>query len=129
MEAGKGPTRREVADSSECPRRAPRNGSFVPYRISIQPAAQREQSKLPIDVRQNVADAISALANEPRPPGVRKVSGSKSSYRIRIGDYGVRFTIANRTLHVIVVMSEIDGTFTGHDPGRAKNNAILHRAT
>ena len=75
----------------------------MPYRISIEPAAQRELSKLPIDVRQNVADAISALANEPRPPGVRKLSGSKSSYRIRIGDYRVLYTIADRILHVIVI--------------------------
>ena len=75
----------------------------MPYRISIEPAAQRELSKLPIDVRQNVADAISALANEPRPPGVRKLSGSKSSYRIRIGDYRVLYTIADRILNVIVI--------------------------
>ncbi len=73
------------------------------YRISIEPAAQRELSKLPIDMRQDVADAISALANEPRPPGVRKLSGSKSSYRIRVGDYRVLYTIADRILEVIVV--------------------------
>ena len=75
----------------------------MPYRISIEPAAQRELSKLPIDVRQDVADAISALANEPRPPGVRKLSGSKSSYRIRIGDYRVLYTIADRILNVSAI--------------------------
>lgn len=75
----------------------------MPYRISIEPAAQRELSKLPIDVRQVVAGAISALANEPRPPGVRKLSGSKSSYRIRVGGYRVLYTIADRILDVTVI--------------------------
>ena len=63
----------------------------------------RELAKLPIDVRQAVADAISALAHEPRPPGVKKLSGSKGSYRIRVGDYRVLYTIADRVLTVVAV--------------------------
>ena len=73
------------------------------HRITIEPAAVRELAKLPIDVRQAVADAISALADEPRPPGVKKLSGSKGSYRIRVGDYRVLYTIADRVLTVVVV--------------------------
>ena len=73
------------------------------YRITIEPAALRELSKLPIDARQRVVDAISGLAAEPRPAGVKKLSGSTSSYRLRVGDYRVLYTIADRVLSVIVV--------------------------
>ena len=73
------------------------------YRIAIEPAAERELAKLPPAARQDVADAISALADDPRPPGVKKLTGSKSSYRIRIGDYRVLYTIADRVLLIVVV--------------------------
>lgn len=73
------------------------------YRITIAPAAVRELAKLPIDARLAVADVISALAHEPRPPGVKKLSGSKGSYRIRVGDYRVLYSIADRVLTVVVV--------------------------
>lgn len=73
------------------------------YRISIERAAQRELGKLPIDARQRVADAMSALASAPRPPGVKRLSGSTSSYRLRVGDYRVLYTIADRVLSVVVV--------------------------
>lgn len=63
----------------------------------------RSNPQLPIDARQQVADTISAPANEPRPPGVKKLSGSKSSYRIRVGDYRVLYTIADRVPSVVVV--------------------------
>ena len=103
MEAGKSRSRREIAEFFGAPANRRSQWGFVKYRISIQPAAQRELGKLPADVRQDVVDAISALADDPRPHGVRKLSGSKESYRIRVGDYRVLYTIADRVLQVIVV--------------------------
>ncbi|MDB4900716.1 MAG: plasmid stabilization system [Gemmatimonadetes bacterium] len=73
------------------------------YEISIDPAALRQMKKLTPKVRQNVGDAISALATDPRPDGVRKLSGSKDSYRIRVGDYRVLYRITDTRLLVLVV--------------------------
>lgn len=73
------------------------------YRISIDPAALREMKKLVPKVRQEVANAISALAGDPRPEGARKLSGSKSSYRIRVGDHRVLYRITDKVLLVLVV--------------------------
>jgi mRNA interferase RelE/StbE len=75
----------------------------VVYQISIDPAAMRALKKLTPKVRQEVGDAIDALATEPRPDGVRKLSGSKNSYRIRVGDYRVLYRVADRELLVLVV--------------------------
>ena len=39
--------------------------------------------------------AIQALAQNPRPPGCRKLTGSKNDWRIRVGDYRVVYEIAD----------------------------------
>ena len=72
-------------------------------RISIDPAAMRELKKLAPKVRQEVSEVISALAADPRPDGVRKLSGSRDSCRIRVGDYRVLYRIADKELLVLVV--------------------------
>lgn len=41
------------------------------------------------------SQAIRALAINPRPPGCRKLVGSKSDWRIRVGDYRVIYEIAD----------------------------------
>ncbi|MEO7714333.1 MAG: type II toxin-antitoxin system RelE/ParE family toxin [Gemmatimonadaceae bacterium] len=73
------------------------------YHISIDPAAVRELKKLPAKVRQALASAIDALADDPRPDGARKLSGSRSSYRIRVGDYRVLYRITDKELLILVV--------------------------
>jgi mRNA interferase RelE/StbE len=35
------------------------------------------------------------LGNNPRPPGCRKLVGSKNDWRIRVGDYRVIYEIAD----------------------------------
>ena len=40
--------------------------------------------------------AIQALATNPRPPGCRKLEGSKHDWRIRVGDYRVVYEIADQ---------------------------------
>jgi len=39
---------------------------------------------------------IQALADEPRPPGCRKVQGEEDLWRIRVGDYRVPLRAARR---------------------------------
>ncbi len=63
----------------------------------------RELKKLAPKVRQELSAAISALATTPRPDGVTKLSGSKNSYRIRVGDYRVLYRITDKELLVLVV--------------------------
>ena len=45
---------------------------------------------------------MSALAEEPRPPGSRKLTGSEDVFRIRVGDYRVLYSVEQRRLIVIV---------------------------
>jgi mRNA interferase RelE/StbE len=44
------------------------------------------------------ADKIQQLAEDPCPDGVIKMKGSDNEYRIRIGDYRVRYEIDDKAL-------------------------------
>ena len=72
------------------------------YRVFITPSADRVIAKLPQDVRRRVADRIAALAENPRPPGSVKLTG-EDTYRIRVGDYRIIYSIHDDRLVVIVI--------------------------
>lgn len=73
------------------------------YRIELAPRAKRDLKKLPIDVRRRIAPHIDALAHNPRPPGVVKLSGEEGTYRIRVGEYRVVYEIRDDVLLVTIV--------------------------
>ena len=72
------------------------------YEILIRRSAEKEIRDLPIGARARVVARIRALAETPRPPGCEKLSG-RDAYRIRVGEYRVIYTIADRILVVEVV--------------------------
>ncbi|MBW4595879.1 MAG: type II toxin-antitoxin system RelE/ParE family toxin [Brasilonema angustatum HA4187-MV1] len=63
------------------------------YTIVISKSVQKQIDDLPNDVIERVVEKIQNLANEPRPDGVIKLKGSDNEYRIRVGDYRVRYEI------------------------------------
>jgi mRNA interferase RelE/StbE len=46
---------------------------------------------------------IDDLANDPRPPGVKKLSAEEELYRIRVGNYRIIYAIQDDILLVTVV--------------------------
>jgi len=72
------------------------------YAITFAASAKKEFRDLTADVIERILPRIRALANEPRPPGCKKLHGYKDRWRIRIGDYRVVYTIndAARTVDV-----------------------------
>jgi mRNA interferase RelE/StbE len=73
------------------------------YRIEFRRAAAKELAALPRAARERVDACILSLASNPRPPGVKKLSGEESFYRVREGDYRIVYTIEDRVLLVLVV--------------------------
>ncbi|MBG1262684.1 type II toxin-antitoxin system RelE family toxin [Nostoc commune] len=63
------------------------------YAIVISKSVQKQIDNLPNDVIERVIEKIQNLASEPRPDGIVKLKGSDNEYRIRIGDYRVRYEI------------------------------------
>jgi mRNA interferase RelE/StbE len=72
------------------------------YSVYVKRSAAKELETLPLKDRRRVAARIGALANEPRPTGVEKISGQEK-YRVRQGDYRVLYTIDDSALTVTVV--------------------------
>lgn len=73
------------------------------YEVQILPKAARQIKSLSVEVRQDITLTIQSLANEPRPIGVKKLSGEKDIYRVRIGNYRVLYRIVDKVLVVVVV--------------------------
>lgn len=65
------------------------------YRVLLERAAEKDLNRLSSEIHDRVITAIQALASNPRPPGCRKLAGSKSDWRIRVGDYRVIYEIAD----------------------------------
>lgn len=72
------------------------------YTIQILKRAQKELSKLPSPDFERVRDGIRLLAQNPRPPGCRKLAG-REGWRIRIGNYRVIYEINDATLSIIIL--------------------------
>lgn len=73
------------------------------YRVIIERGALRDLKRLPHATRHRIDEHVHALADNPRPPGVEKLTGSDCSYRIRVGRYRILYEIHDEILHVLVV--------------------------
>ena len=73
------------------------------YRVVWRRSAERELRDLPRDRIARVVALVSELAENPRPDGSRKLSGSERTYRIRSGDYRVVYTVEDDRLVIEVV--------------------------
>ncbi len=77
------------------------------YRIEISPAADRDLDKLKSRIRrqdfERLRVAVSGLAEEPRPQGVRKIKGAERAYRIRMGNYRVVYEVYDNDNLVLIL--------------------------
>ncbi|MDS4040581.1 MAG: type II toxin-antitoxin system RelE/ParE family toxin [Candidatus Competibacter sp.] len=72
------------------------------YAIFIERRAQRSLSRIAGQDRDRLSSAIRRLADEPRPHGVKKLSG-RNAWRIRVGDYRILYEIHDERLRILVV--------------------------
>lgn len=63
------------------------------YTVIIENKAQKDYLKLSPPHIKPIKEAIDRLNEEPRPHNVKKLSGTKDGYRIRVGDYRILYTI------------------------------------
>lgn len=73
------------------------------YRIEFIKQAAKQFRALPIKEQQRLKPKVDALAEEPRPAGVVKLSGEEDLYRIRVGNYRVIYAIEDNQLRILVV--------------------------
>ncbi|MFO7662399.1 MAG: type II toxin-antitoxin system RelE/ParE family toxin [Chloroflexota bacterium] len=73
------------------------------YRVEWKRSAAKELKNLPQPVILRILDSVGGLAENPYPHGSRKLAGSGHSYRIRVGDYRVLYTIEDDILLVQII--------------------------
>jgi mRNA interferase RelE/StbE len=65
------------------------------YQVVVERSAEKDLRRLSTETRSRIVDTIKGLAKNPRPPGGRKLAGSRSDWRIRVGDYRIVYEIAD----------------------------------
>lgn len=73
------------------------------YRIEVKRTAHKVLSSIPLVHAKRIRLAIDGLALNPFPQGHRKLVGSVSKYRTRIGDYRVIYQVENQELIIFVI--------------------------
>jgi len=72
------------------------------YRVEILRSAAKELQHIHSDDRVRIIAALQNLANDPRPPGSKKLT-NRPAWRIHIGAYRVIYEISDQELVVLVV--------------------------
>ncbi len=65
------------------------------HEVLIERAAEKDLRRLDSQMHDRIVKQIVGLGKEPRPSGSKKLSGSASDWRIRVGDYRVLYEIAD----------------------------------
>ena len=73
------------------------------YRLEFTPGADRQFRKLSKQVQARLSPHLDALAQNPRPSGVEKLTGEDNAYRLRVGDFRILYEVHNKILLVLVV--------------------------
>ncbi|MEO8340412.1 MAG: type II toxin-antitoxin system RelE/ParE family toxin [Nitrospirota bacterium] len=73
------------------------------YRLTIKPSASRELERLENQLLRRADEAILKLADNPRPSGVKKLSGLPL-YRIRVGTFRILYEV-NDAQHLVTVVT------------------------
>ncbi len=76
------------------------------YRLVIERKAEKEAFRIPPHFRSRIDKAILALAENPRPPGCKKLT-EREGYRIRCGDYRILYTIDDKAKIVVIYRIKI----------------------
>lgn len=72
------------------------------YRVEVRPAALKALRKIDSADRLRIQGVIALLAQDPRPPGARALTG-RPGLRVRVGDYRVIYTVVDDVLLVVVI--------------------------
>lgn len=76
----------------------------MPYEIEWTGTALRELRKLDKQAARRVLRAVTGLAADPRPAGVRALSGHPSgTMRLRVGNHRVVYVVEDAVVRVVVV--------------------------
>jgi mRNA interferase RelE/StbE len=75
----------------------------VAYTVELKPAAVRDLKAIQERDRKRIKTRIDALAENPRPHGVKVLQGGEGYLRLSVGDYRIIYTVFDQVLLVVVI--------------------------
>lgn len=75
------------------------------YAVLLEKSAARFLLRLrDTKLKSRLDEAIESLADDPRPPGCRKLAGITDRYRVRVGNYRIVYRIDDGKVTVLVLL-------------------------
>jgi mRNA interferase RelE/StbE len=82
------------------------------WQVIIHRKAEKILKRLDGDTLERIRSAIRNLASDPRPVGVKKLTGYENFYRIRVGDWRLIYAIEeNRLIILLLEISPRGGAY------------------
>ena len=73
------------------------------FEIEITHSAEKQLRALDRVDQQRLAEAMLALAEDPRPRGAKKLSGYEDVFRIKVGSFRVLYSVARQRLVILIL--------------------------
>ena len=73
------------------------------HKVLLGPAAEKDLDKLPKSLFTRIIKELKALEENPRPRGSRKIVGTVSDWRVRVGDYRIVYEIREEEKEIKVM--------------------------
>ncbi|MCI5148618.1 MAG: type II toxin-antitoxin system RelE/ParE family toxin [Candidatus Electrothrix sp. MAN1_4] len=73
------------------------------FRLEWRGPATKELRKIDRKVIPRIVAAVEQLADEPHPTGSKKLQGTESIYRIRVGNYRIVYEVNSAEVVIIIV--------------------------
>lgn len=71
--------------------------------ILLAPPAEQQLRAFDKPLQKALAKWLTAIKNQPRPPGVKTLEGEDHLYRVREGDYRIIYAIRDKNLLVLAI--------------------------
>ena len=72
------------------------------YQVILKRSAEKELDALQENLRERILRRLLTLEENPRPSGIKKLQGQES-FRLRVGDYRVLYTIDDKSKQVFIL--------------------------
>lgn len=73
------------------------------FEITFKSSVAKDLKKISQWQVRRILKAVERLAKDPFPPSSKKLIGSECTYRLRVGDYRVIYTVISKSLEVQLV--------------------------
>jgi len=73
------------------------------YRVIVTNPARKQLLKLPDTIASRIEIVIDKLADTPRPHGIEVIKGMADTYRVRVSDYRVMYTVHDDEVLILII--------------------------